>query len=362
MSNAISIEEYIRSFREILAPYIDNYLSDIVEIQIRSDQRIAELYEVFIEAGKGGKCIRGSLVKLGYETASGVEAGEEILPTAAAFEILQTAILGHDDIIDKSPLRRGKDSIWRALSQQIASRLPVQNEDAYHYGISQAICLGDTGIFLANRLIMECDFSPESKIEAMKTFLYSQLKMVDGEMLDVLMSYERDYSDDEGIIRMASLKTAWYTIIGPLKVGAVLGGASPKLLDAMKKYGMALGLAFQLKDDILGIEAEEEETGKSNTSDIAEGKITLLAHYAMKNATPEQLAQLQRVYGSKEVSEAGLQTVRKIFERTGALAETERIMENCLAEARAVIPDITRIPEKAELLEQLCDMMVKRKN
>lgn len=362
MSEALTIEEYIRSFKEILAPYIDNYLSDIIKTEMRSDPRIAELYEVLREAGAGGKCIRGCLVKLGYEIASGCEAGEEILAAATAFEILQTAILGHDDVIDKSPLRRGRDSIWRALSNNITSRLTVQREDAYHYGISQAICLGDIGIFLANRLVTESNFEPENKIEAMKTFLGAQLNMVDGEMLDVLMSYEKDYGDAEGIMKMASLKTAWYTIIGPLQVGAVLGGAAPELLDAMKKFGLALGLAFQLKDDILGIEADEEETGKSNTSDIAEGKITLLAHFAMKKANTEQLVQLQRVYGSKEVSEAGRQTIREIFERTGALAETEKIMENCLKEARTVITDITQDTEKTKLLEQLCDMMVKRKN
>jgi geranylgeranyl diphosphate synthase type I len=292
----------------------------------------------------------------------GQTAGEEILPVAAAFEVLQTGILGHDDIIDKSPLRRGRDSFWRELSRRMEERFQAQQEDARHYGISEAICLGDIGIVLANRLVAECSFPPDKKIEALLAFCDVQLYMVDGEMLDVRMSFEKDYGDEEGVLKMASLKTAWYTITGPLQVGATLGGATPEILDAMKKYGMALGLAFQLKDDILGIEAEEEETGKSNTSDIAEGKITLLAHFAMKRATPAQLEQLQRIYGTKEVSEAGWQTVREIFESTGAFAETAQKMEYCLAEASAVIADITRDAEKAELLEQLCGMMVKRKS
>jgi geranylgeranyl diphosphate synthase type I len=362
LSGTLTINEYVRGFKEILEPFTDNYLSGLVEAAMRSDPRIAELYEVFREASRGGKCIRGSLVKLGYEIASGRSARDAILPVAAAFEILQTAILGHDDVIDKSPLRRGRDSIWRAISRRMEQRRPDQYEEAYHFGISEAICLGDIGIFLANRLVAESSIEHEKRTEAMRTFLDAQLNMVDGEMLDALMSFEKDYDDVDGIIKMASLKTAWYTIIGPLQVGAVLGGAVPEQLDAMKRYGIALGLAFQLKDDILGIEAEEEESGKSNTSDIAEGKITLLAHFAMKRAAPEQLAQLRLVYGSSEVSDEARQIVRDIFESTGAFAETEKIMENCLAEAKAVITDITRDPEKTRLLEQLCDMMIRRKS
>jgi len=301
----ITIEEYIRSCKKALSPYIDGYLTGLIENRASSDHRLAELYETFKEAGRGGKCIRGSLVKLGYEIALGRLTGgcEEILPACAAFEILQTAILGHDDVIDKSPLRRGRNSIWRALAAGMEARRTAakvigandRNFDDTHYGISQAICLGDVGIVLANRLVAESTFDAARKIEALKTFHDVQLNTVDGEMLDVLMSYEKDYSDEEGILKIARLKTAWYTIIGPLRLGAVLGGASGELLDAMSRYGMFLGTAFQLRDDILGINATEAEIGKSNTSDIAEGKVTLLAYYAMKRATPAQLEQLRRI-------------------------------------------------------------------
>jgi geranylgeranyl diphosphate synthase type I len=183
---------------------------------------------------------------------------------------------------------------------------------------------------------------------------------VDGEMLDVLMSYEKDYGDGEGILRMAALKTAWYTVIGPLRLGAVLAGASPELLDAMGRYGMALGVAFQLRDDVLGIAAAEAETGKSSVSDIAEGKVTLLAHHAMKHGKPEQLARLMEVYGREGVSEAGRRLVRDIFEGTGAFAQVNRRAEALLAEAKGTVAELTDDPEQAGLLTQLCDMMVER--
>ena len=359
---APNIWEYIRGWKKILEPYIENYLAALIEKQKNRDPRIAELYEIFREAGRGGKCIRGSLVGLGYEIALGRAATEEILPACAAFEVLQTAILGHDDIIDKSPLRRGRDSVWRAAARRVA-----RQAGARHYGISQAICLGDVGILLANRLVTESAFDAEKKFEALKIFFDVQLNTVDGEMLDVLMSHEKIYDDEEGVLTIASLKTAWYTIVGPLRLGAVLAGAfqegaPPGLPDAMKRYGMSLGVAFQLKDDILGIDAEEEETGKSGASDIAEGKVTLPAHYAMKRATPEQLERLRLIYGKENVSESDRNVIRDIFESTGAFAETIGKMETYLAAAREVIPEITQDAEKTELLEQLCDLMLQRKS
>jgi geranylgeranyl diphosphate synthase type I len=355
MGSTSNIEAYILSCKRLLEPYIDGYLSQLVEKHRCSCPKLAELYEVFRKAGKGGKYVRGSLVKLGHEIALNRSVGEEILPVCAAFEIFQTAILGHDDVIDKSPLRRGKDSLWRALSRD-------RDSDGLHYGISQAICLGDVGISLANRLIADSTFDPAMKSEALKVFLDSQLNTMDGEMLDVLMSHEKDYGDERSILQIAALKTAWYTIRGPLQLGAMLGGASSRLLDAMGKYGMALGIAFQLRDDILGIEAEESETGKSNTSDIAEGKVTLLAHFAMKKATSKQRQQLRQIYGNESVSETDRLTIRDIFKRTGAFEKVARRAESYLDEARAKVNEITSEAGTAALLDQLADMMVKRRS
>jgi geranylgeranyl diphosphate synthase type I len=349
----LDVKEYIRSYKETLERYIDDCLDGLIRKQeAHSGPQVAALYGVFKEAGKGGKCIRGSLVKLGYEIALGRTAGGEILPASAAFEIFQTSALCHDDIIDKSPLRRGRDSIWKAISR---------GED-HHYGISQAICLGDVGLALSGRLVLDSSFGVAEKIKALQVFLDVQTNTMDGEMLDVHLSQKKDYGDERGILKISELKTAWYTTVGPLQLGAVLGGASQALLDALKRYGAALGIAFQLKDDILGIEATEAEMGKSNTSDIAEGKVTLLAHYAMKRATADQLARLRQIYGCDTVSEKDRLTVQEIFHSTGAFAQVARKAEAYLAEARDVIPDVTRDTGQVQLLTQFCDMMFHRKS
>jgi geranylgeranyl pyrophosphate synthase len=355
----LRIETYIREFKEVLDGFVSDYLTDLMEsAQKRTNgagRGVADLYGVFREAGRGGKCIRGALVKLGHEIASGRPADERILPAAAAFEIFQTGILGHDDIIDKSPLRRGRDSIWRA-----AARTAEGGEDL-HYGTSQAICLGDVGLVLASRLVAESAFGAERKIEALSVFHTAQLNTLDGEMLDVLLSRAKDYGDEDGILRVAGLKTAWYTIVGPMQLGAVLaGGPRRGLLRDIEAFGLSLGVAFQLRDDILGIRAAEREIGKSNTSDIAEGKVTLLIHHALKKASAEDRRRLLEIYGRPSVSDADREAVQAIFAATGAFDAAARRAERCLGEARRLIPGMTDDARHADLLTQLSDMMFLR--
>jgi geranylgeranyl diphosphate synthase type I len=350
----MNIKTYICDFKEVLEGFISAYLTDLVQKRAESAGKgVAELYAVFKEAVRGGKCIRGVLVKLGHEIASGCPADERILPAAAAFEIFQTGILGHDDIIDNSPLRRGKDSIWRASAR-------TMGEDI-RYGTSQAICLGDVGFILANSLLAKSAFSAERKIEALSIFHTAQLNTLDGEMLDVLLSRAKDYGDEDDILRIASLKTAWYTIAGPMQVGAALAGAPPSLLRGLEDFGLSLGVAFQLKDDILGIQAAEEETGKSSTSDIAEGKATLLIHYALKNASADDRRRLLEVYGRPSVSESDREAVQAIFSSTGAFDAVARYAERRLGEAKRLIPGVTRNADHAALLTQLSDMVFLRK-
>jgi geranylgeranyl diphosphate synthase type I len=347
----MNIKTYIREFKELLEDFISDYLTNLAQRRAESAGKgVAELYDVFKEAGRGGKCIRGALVKLGHEIASGRPADGRILPAAAAFEIFQTGILGHDDIIDKSPLRRGKDSIWRASARTLGEKYT-------HYGTSQAICLGDVGFILANRLIAESAFSAERKIEALSVFHTAQLNTMDGEMLDVLLSTARDYGDEDGILKIAALKTAWYTIAGPMQLGAALAGAPPELLRGMEDFGLSLGVAFQLRDDILGVQAAAKETGKSDTSDIAEGKATLLIHCALKNSPEADRRRLLEIYGQPSVSESGREAVQAIFSSAGAFDAAARRAELCLGEARRLIPGVTRSAEYADLLTQLIGMI-----
>ncbi|GHS90355.1 serralysin [Synergistales bacterium] len=359
MSNT-DIKSYISSFKNRLDGFISDYLDKLID-ERAENEAVARLYTLFNDASAGGKCIRASLVKLGYEIISGRAASDEILPAAAAFEVFQTGVLGHDDIIDRSPLRRGRDSIWRAACRAAAQAEDGADTDidgeARHYGVSQAICLGDIGIILANRLVAESGFTPERRLAAAAVFHDVQLNTLDGEMLDVYLSRRKSYGDETGILQMTRLKTAWYTVIGPMQLGAVLAGAGEDTKRHIEEFGTALGLAFQMKDDILGVKASVIETGKSNTSDIAEGKVTLLAHYALRKASPNERARLLSIYGKGGISELDRQTVISIFESAGAFDAITKKAENYLAGAREKIPFLTQNTTHAALLNQLVDLM-----
>ncbi|MBI2086201.1 polyprenyl synthetase family protein [Candidatus Daviesbacteria bacterium] len=222
---------------------LKKWKSDVLKI----DKSLVSLADQFIQANKGGKRIRGVLVVLGYELSklttdyrqpTTAEGGrpktEDILKIAASYEIFHTAILAHDDVIDKSPIRRGQPSLYIALGGN-------------HYGISQAICLGDAGFFLAQQVISESNFPDKEKLEALKWFNQTILDTAIGQMMDI--------KEGDSII-VARYKTAKYTVSGPLVLGATLAGVSQGLIRVLEEFGENLGIAFQIQDDILDSEVD----------------------------------------------------------------------------------------------------------
>ena len=274
----------------------------------------AEKQEPFIDEAiknlcnqhEGGKCIRGTMVKLGAEIAS---KGSGYLPVAAAYEIFQTSILIHDDIIDKSYTRRGKKTIHASYQDT-------------HFGISQAICIGDYGLFTANKILAESGLEPEILVKIFKLFSKIQLITLEGEIMDVTLPYKPIDPNDESytdiVNKIFEYKTAWYTLVGPVMLGATLGGGDENLINKLKSIAMPLGIAFQIKDDLLGIFANEETLGKPALSDVAEKKQTLLYGYAYKNANQSQKSNLIKSYGNPDATAEDLEITRKIFTETGA--------------------------------------------
>ncbi|MDO8638077.1 MAG: polyprenyl synthetase family protein [Candidatus Daviesbacteria bacterium] len=361
-----------RSYLKISAEEINLELEKFLKGWSREVEKISPklifLNQEFVKACEGGKRLRGALVKLGYEIArSSVVSRQssdklkEILKPAAAFEIFQTAILAHDDIIDLSPIRRGKSTIFKALGGN-------------HYGISQTICLGDIGFFLSQKLISESNFEEKLKNKALASFADTFVKTGLGEMLDVEIPHLKKGVSEEDILTIFKLKTAKYTISGPMQLGAILGGGDEKLLKNLEKFGEKLGIAFQIQDDILGIFGDEETLGKSVTSDIEEGKVTLLYLYALENGGKEEL---EGIYGSKvglshfakaSRDKEGLEKVRKIFKETGALGYSNKKAEGLVADAKKVIPFLTtnspstslRASQHRAILSEMADFLVSR--
>lgn len=265
-----------KKYLDETAAELDREVGKILEEQLseatKIDKKLAPLIKAFTDSCQGGKRIRGALVKLGYELVAedGRLKSVDILKIGAAYEIFHTAILVHDDIIDKSIMRRDKPSLHQALGGN-------------HYGISQAISLGDYGFFLSYKIICETGFPGDSKIKALTLFSKIMMNTAWGQMLDL--------ENTDPIIVM-KFKTARYTIFGPLQIGALLGGTDEKQIKIIGDFGENLGIAYQIQDDILDSETRSLEKAKKEAEDFKNKAMKVLPQVTEDKIMSKLLAQM----------------------------------------------------------------------
>lgn len=335
----MDFKSYLKETADQINLQLADFLKKWIEEVERVSLKLTPLAKEFVKSCEGGKRIRGSLVKLGYEIASTtLVSGKEILKPAIAYEIFHTSILAHDDIIDQSDLRRGQPTLYKALGGD-------------HHAISQTICLADLGFFLATKLIAESNFPEKKKNLGLAWFSKTTIDTALGEMLDV---------EKGDVLTIMKLKTAAYTISGPLQLGAILAGAEEKLLRVLEEFGENLGIAFQIQDDILGVFGDEKTLGKSVTSDIEEGKNTLLITEALKRANSRERQILKQYYGKGDLGDQGLEAVRKVFMETGSLDYSQQFGVKYVVKAKSIIPKITNDKIMISILTEMADFLVER--
>jgi len=337
-----------KSYLDFSAEEINLQLKNLLNDWSRRNDihpRIKKLTKLYVSSVMGGKCIRGTLVKLGYEL-SGAPKNFEILKVAAAYEILHASLLVHDDVIDKSVVRRGKPTIHKTLGND-------------HYAMSQGICLGDLGFFIATKFLAESKFTKMP--QAISLFSEIVTYTVLGQMLDIELSLPKLIKKEKDVLLIHKLKTAEYTIVGPLLLGATIGNASEKTLEAVKKFGENSGIAFQIQDDILGVFGDEKIIGKSTKSDIEEGKNTLLFTYAFDIANVKQKKLLENFYGKGKLSDKDYGIVKEIFIQTGALNYSQKKAEKYIALGKKSIPDLSNDKSIQTMFADFADFIIQRK-
>lgn len=333
--NVLETQNYVKvsgmDFEQFLDKQAGNINERLREILLENVEKFGEyetslgkLFSAFSESTAKGKRIRGALVLLGYKVAGGKDL-KAIIDAALALEIFQTSILAQDDIIDKSDMRRGEPALHKKLGGD-------------HKAVSQTICLSDLGIFLSFRLLSSLKVQDSLKIRAINFFSQALMQTVAGELLDIEVSDKKRFIEEE-VLKIGLLKTARYTISGPLVLGAILNGADIKLIKLLQNFGDNLGIGFQIQDDILGVYASEEIIGKSAVSDIKEGKATLLSVYGFNNAKDSDLKFLQDNYGDTDISEKDAQRIRDIFKEIGALKYAEVKAEKYFEEAARALKE-----------------------
>jgi geranylgeranyl diphosphate synthase type I len=310
------------------------------------------------EFGHGGKHMRGGLLTLGAQLVNhNLGTDSEILKASIAYELLHACLLIHDDIMDRDKMRRGRDSFHIALAKKAPS-WGIRGSSS-HFGTSMALNTGDLGVFMALRLLSSLEINPTRFVPAFQRLTEIFENTALGQALDVTLGLRTDATEDD-ILRIYELKTAWYSIAGPLEIGAILSGASNELVANLHELGILLGQAFQIEDDILGLFADERVLGKPIGSDLKEGKKTLLLLKLLQMSGSKEQAFIRCLVGQRRIAQRDLKKVRAIAQETGALEYCTVYGHKLSAKGMAKIPEITEDPEMQALLRSFATYVTQR--
>ncbi|MFA5096894.1 MAG: polyprenyl synthetase family protein [Candidatus Omnitrophota bacterium] len=297
---------------------------------------------------RDGKRIRPLLFCIGYlgfsrRTAPG------LFRSALSLELLHDFMLIHDDIIDKSAMRRGKPSMHALLNRYFKKTkgLKFSGEDL-------AIIIGDVIYALALDAFLAVKEEPKRKEEALKKLISAALYTGSGEFMELLLGTKPVKEVTRlDVYKIYDFKTANYTFASPLTMGALLGGADKKELKRLFDYGILLGRAFQIKDDIIGTFATDALTGKSNLTDIKEAKRTLLIWYAYNHSDTKSRQVVERVFSGKAAGQKELSEIREIISCSGALDYARKEIKALLKRASRVIRPLKIRRESRQALNGL---------
>ncbi|NRQ37439.1 polyprenyl synthetase family protein [Nonomuraea sp. NN258] len=343
------------SFTDQLAPRVDDRLSGFLETWRApvADPDVETAYRLLTEFILcSGKRIRPQLCYWGWRGAGGEDC-EEIISAAAALELCHAGLLIHDDIMDGSRLRRGRPTVHRNLSDL------HEGPGAEAFGQAGGILLGTLSLAWSDALLSSCGIEPIRLKAAHHLFDAMRIEVISGQYLDMLAQLRAGASVAEALT-VIRYKTAKYTVERPLQIGGALAGAPIELLDAYSRFGVPMGEAFQLRDDVLGTFGSSAETGKSELDDLREGKHTVLIAYAVQNASPAQLGFLKTWHGNPGLTDERAGGLRQILLDTGALDRVETMIEERVGAAVSVLTAAPMAAAAKSALTVLADQLAHR--
>jgi len=285
----------------------------------------------------GGKMLRSSLVATSYKAVGGKEANK-ILSVAAAVELIHNWSLVHDDIIDRSLTRRG---------------VPTVHEK---WDVNTAILTGDVMSNLVYLLILKSGFQAEAIARVMECVAEASMALIEGEWMDVEFGKRKDVKESD-YFEMINRKTG-ALIYSAAKTGALLGTDHPHLINALETYGEKIGIAFQIKDDLLDLTGDEAETGKDFAGDIKEGKKTVMLLHALCNAVPARARRLAEIISGGAVTADDVLEAIEVMHQAGSFEYAQNILSRLISEAKqslTILPPsqyVTALNDLADFIGQ----------
>lgn len=340
-------------FRAAMQTVLDDFVAAQTRQWASLGDDAARLMAAATRSVHGGKRFRAMFCLWGFRAVREVSSTEDaaLLRAAAALELLHASALVHDDFMDASDTRRGHPTTHVAFAD--LHRRSGWPGDPDQYGAAAAVLLGDLLLSWADELMRGCGLPTDVVAEALRVFDATRSEVVLGQFLDVSLQ-ARGKSDVDQAMQVVRYKSAKYSIERPLHVGAVLAGGNASMLDELSAFGLPLGAAFQLRDDLLGVFGDPAVTGKPAGDDLSEGKRTVLVALTLQRCSaPEAIAlegSLGRTLSADEVVE-----LQGVIERSGAAAEVEKRIDRLTQQsldaleaapvteaARAVLTDLAR--------------------
>lgn len=344
------LKDYKQIVDNKLAEFFNDRIQDSAELSPFSEEIMQIIRDYTL---RGGKRVRAALLFYGAKAISDLN-DEDLQKASICMELVQSYLLIHDDIMDQDALRRNGPTVHTSYTK-LARK--YKRFDKEHFGNTMAIAAGDICSCLANLLLIQTNFDPKNKLSATKKLNQMMHKVIHGQVIDVLNDHS---STEDDILFGYALKTATYTVQGPLEIGAMLAGATNEQLQSIADYSIPLGKAFQIQDDILDLFADEKKLGKPVGSDIREGKPTLLITKTLQNADPKDKKFIQSMLGNHKISEKQLEKVRCIIRRSGALSYCKNLAKSYIYDAKQALTR-ANFQQKGKLfMQNIADYMLDR--
>lgn len=314
------------------------------------------LCDSLLDLLSGGKRLRAAFAYWGYRS-TGAPHNDGIIKAAASLELLQACALIHDDVMDGSDTRRGKPAIHRHF-ENVHNKASWQGSSA-GFGVGAAILVGDLALSWADTLLCDAGLSSEELNRAKSVYDVMRSELMAGQYLD-LLEQARQNTTPQQARNVIRYKSAKYTIERPLNLGAAIANADQAHQNVLTTYGLALGEAFQLRDDLLGVFGTPEQTGKPAGDDLREGKQTVLVATA-RGANKEAVnALLEQHLGDSQISSQNIELLQDALLSTGAVDEIEMQISRLTHEALDALDSPTIEPYAREALTKLAIMATQR--
>ncbi|WP_433714718.1 polyprenyl synthetase family protein [Nocardia sp. CA-084685] len=313
----------------------------------------ADALELFVL--RGGKRTRPAFAWTGWLGAGGDPTGPHaaaVLNACAALELVQACALVHDDIIDSSRTRRRFPTVHVDFEQR--HRDHGWAGDAAHFGTSVAILVGDLALAWADDLVHAAGLDAAALGRFASVWALMRTEVLGGQLLDI----HGESAGDESVaaaLRINRYKTAAYTVERPLHLGAALADADPELIEAYRTFGTDIGIAFQLRDDLLGVFGDPAVTGKPSGDDLREGKRTVLVAEALQraDAIAPAAADLLRTSIGTDLTADQVERLRAVITELGAVDEVERRITDLTEQGLAALASSAATPDAKERLRAM---------